>query len=282
MVMSTAEALQTLFRYGDLSNRPIGRGGCGQIWRAHDRLFDRTVAIKTIDENLMWNSSVEARRAFIKEAQAGARLGQFSRNVVQVLDMGFATATPYFTMEWIDPRKGRSEIDISADLGAVSMTGAKAIMFDVCEAVKIAHKNGIVHSDIAPWNIVYDPNLRVNKLADFGLLKILEERLVSAGSGSLLTGGRANFMPANVLLRKEVIGYASDIYALAVTLRALVEGVGCLNKVLLPTPPVIRVKQKGGADAPRQLQQLLARFIDDHTIDDNIDDFEKLLSRVPN
>jgi serine/threonine protein kinase len=150
--MSTREALQKLFRYDDLSARPI-RGGCGQVWRAHDQLFNRAVAIKTIDENLIRDSSVKARRSFIKEAQAGARLGQFSRNIVQVLDLGFAIATPYFTMEWIDPREGRSEIDISGDLGTVSLAEAKAIMFDVCQAVRVAHRNHIVHSDIAPGTL---------------------------------------------------------------------------------------------------------------------------------
>jgi len=279
-LQSVRESLASLYRYDQISADPVARGGCGHIWRAHDRLFDRTVAIKTIDELLAWNNE-SARRSFIKEAELGARLGQRSRHIVQVIDFGFAGNVPFFVMEWIEPRSGRSAIDISPDMGAVTIAEAKNIMFEVCEAVGLAHDEGIAHSDIAPWNIIYDPQARVYKLADFGLVKIIEPKLVSAGSGSLLTGGRADFMPITVLTRRESIGFGSDVYALAVTFRALLEGGDCLNGHVVPTPSVIRVRHMGCSDAPPQVRQLLRRFIDEHTEEDKVANFLTMLQRIP-
>jgi serine/threonine protein kinase len=280
-VSSVRQELSQLYRYDQISDAPIGRGGCGRIWRAHDILYNWPVAIKTIDESLAWADSERARRTFIKEAQVGARLGQLSRHIVQVLDLGFAASIPYFVMEWIEPQGGRSTIDVSPDMGAISLSGAKALLFDVCDAVTVAHENSIAHSDIAPWNIIYDPQNRVYKLADFGLLRILETKLVSVGSRSLLTGGRADFLPISVRSHKEEIGYASDVYALAVTFRTLIEGPGCLGGHVIPTPPVIRIKHKGRTDAPPQVRQLLTRFIDGHSDQDTVTDFVSMLQRIP-
>jgi serine/threonine protein kinase len=258
--LTIREAIEQLFRYTDLSTDPIGRGGCGHIWRAYDLLFDRNVAIKTIDEVLLWDLGIKAKRSFVKEAQAGARLGELSRHIVKVYDLGIIENVPYFVMQWINPVEGRSSIDLSPD------------------------ESGIVHSDIAPWNIVYDPSERVYKLADFGLLKIMERNVLSQASGSLLTGGRADFFPLTVRLGEEPISYASDVYALAVTLRALLEGIKFLTiggDSILPTPGVIRARHDGNREAPPQVRQLLLRFIDGHTPDDNVHEFQAMLQRIP-
>lgn len=281
---SVRDSLELLFRYEGFSDDPIGGGGFGQIWKAHDRLFDQPVAIKTINEALPWRMSAGAKRTFIKEAQAGARLGRKSRNIVKVLDMGMVGDMPYFAMEWIAPRASYHGIDISQDMGCCTMVRAKSIIFDVLDALATAHNNKVVHSDIAPWNIVYDPADQVYKLSDFGLLKIMQGAIVSQGSGSLLVGGRADFFPRDVRSGVEEISYASDVYALAVTLRILVEGPGCLTAnagTVLPTPGAIRVRHEGGRDAPPQLTNLLLRFIDSHTPKDTVQEFRDMLQRVP-
>ena len=108
-----------------------------------------------------------------------------SRYVVKVYDFGVIDNFPFFVMEWIEPELGSSGIDMSYEMGRTSLSKAKRILFDICEALELAHSKGIVHSDIAPWNIVYDSKERVYKLSDFGLLKIVEERLVSKGSDKL-------------------------------------------------------------------------------------------------
>ncbi|GIM73620.1 hypothetical protein Aco04nite_36230 [Winogradskya consettensis] len=284
MANAARQALEELYRYNTISDHPVGQGGCGQVWKCHDLLFDRVVAIKTISEFLSLSLNDTARRTFVREAQAGARLGRISRHVVKVIDLGMIRDTPYFVMEWIERPPGKSKIDLSGDVGAVSVARMKKIMFEVSDAVATAHQSGIVHSDISPWNFLYDPAEKVYKLSDFGLLKIIEETLVSRGSGSLLVGGRADFFPQSVRAGAEPISYASDVYALAVTLRVILEGEGCLSRnggKILPTPGVIPVRHEGGRDAPSQVRLLVERFVDGHGPGDTVIDFQRMLQQIP-
>jgi serine/threonine-protein kinase len=285
-VREVRDALENLFRYELLCDKPIDGGGCGSIWHAHDLLFDRDVAIKTIQDRLLANCPERAVRTFKKEAVAGARLGELSRHIVKVFDLGITEGIPFFAMEWIEPEKpeGSDGIDLSCRMGAFSLAKAKAIMFEVCDALELAHKQGIVHSDIAPWNIIYDAANRVYKLTDFGLLKIVEECLVSKGSGSLLSGGRRDFQPPEVRQDYRRINRASDVFALAVTFRVLLEGDNCLSYRaghLIPTPRVVGIRHEQ-RDAPPQVYHLLSRFIDNHTENDAVVEFVERLQRVPN
>ena len=282
--MSTRDSLQRLFRYSLDSDNPLRSGGCGHIWKAHDLLCNRPVAIKTVAEELQWRYGDKASRTFQKEAMAAARLGEFSPHILKVLDLGSIDETIYSVMDWIEPDRGFVGIDLTERAGRVSLAQAKGIMRQVCEAVGVAHANGIVHSDIAPANIVFDPQDNLFKLADFGLLRIAESWLVSRGLGSLLCGGRLDFFPQEVKDSTINISYASDIYALTVTFRVLLEGGACLPSLggnIVPTPGVIRIRHEQ-RDAPDAVRQLLRRFIDAHTTKDSIDEFVSMLQKVPN
>jgi serine/threonine protein kinase len=271
-----------LFRYELLEERPVGQGGFGQIWKAQDILFGRPVAIKTVNESLAWADDFRVRRAFIKEATAGARLGELSRHIVPVIDLGIVGKIPFFVMPWIEPAPGGS-VDISDMIGRVSLAKAKVVLFQAADAVAVAHENGIVHSDISPWNILYAPSHNIYQVADFGLLKITENRLLTAGSGSLLRGGRLDFQPPEVRDDISNLGYSADVYALAVTLRVLIEGHRCLRHRggrPFPTPGVVRVQHEQ-RDAPDKVRQLLKRFIDDHSTNDTVADFVAMLGRIP-
>lgn len=160
--MEVVDSLRKLFRYEVTRDTPVGGGGCGQVWQAHDMLLDREVAIKTINELLLLDSPDEARRTFVKEAIVGARLGEASRHIVKVYDVGVIDGMPYFVMEWIEPDENSHRIHIAPLMGNTSLARAKVILFEVCDALGLAHKHGIVHSDIAPWNIVYDSVAKVH------------------------------------------------------------------------------------------------------------------------
>jgi serine/threonine-protein kinase len=282
--MGTLESLQKLFRYNLEGSGPVAQGGCGQIWKATDLLFNRPVAIKTITENLRWHATDAAARTFKKEAAAAARLGELSPQILRVIDLGIVDDTIFSVMDWIEPQQGFHTIDMNERSGRLSLSQTKAIIRQVCDAVAVAHQHGIVHSDIAPANIVFDPRAQLFKLADFGLLRIVEEWLVSHASGSLLHGGRLDFFPQEVKDSINNVGYASDVYALAVTLRVLLEGTACLPSLggaLIPTPGVIRIRHEL-RDAPDQVRQLLHRFLDGHTTDDRVPAFLSMLQMVPN
>jgi len=278
--MTTLGSLQKLFRYDIDGDQPVGKGGCGHIWRAHDMLTGDNVALKTIAEALLWDSPVKARRTFKKEAIVAARLGEQSVHIARVFDIGIVDDILYYAMKWIDPEPGFSTIDIAERSGRMTLAQCKAILIDVCEAVSTAHEAGIIHSDIAPQNIVFDPASHNYLLADFGLLKVVEEAVVSKGSGSLLQGGRYHFFPPDVREDISKVSTASDVFALAVTLRVLIEGPSDSRSSALPTPNVIRIRHEQ-RDAPDQVRQLLTRFIDRHTKADSVDQFISMLQRVP-
>lgn len=281
--MSTSESLQTLIRYQLLSNSPVARGGLGEIWKAHDNLHGVDVAIKTVIEQTAWRWADKARSTFQKEAAAGARLGRISPHILEVLDFGIAQNALYYVMPWIEPDTGYNTIDIAERSGRITLAQAKFAIRHVAEALRVAHNNGVVHSDVAPANIIFDPNSQVFKLADFGLLKIVEESLLSFGSASLLRGGRGDYLPPEAVLNIRNISKASDVYALGITFRVLLEGTAWLpsqSGKQVATPPVIRIRHEQ-RDAPDQVRQLLRRFIDNHSELDDIDEFQQLLGKIP-
>jgi eukaryotic-like serine/threonine-protein kinase len=282
--MTTLESLRKLLRYELTQESPTGKGGCGHVWPARDLLFNRKVALKTIDDTLLWDVPDEAQRSFKKEAAAGARLGEMSRNIVKVYDVGRVDDVLFFAMEWIEAEVGATGIDVSRLMGRVSLARAIAILTQISDAVSTAHAQKIVHSDIAPWNIVYDAKNAVYKLADFGLLKIIEARLLSRASGDLLMGGRRDFQPPAVRMDARRISYSTDVYAMTVTFRVLLEGSSCLGSYggqIAPTPGVIRISHEQ-RDAPPQVMHLVSRFIDGHSESDTIAEFASMLQRIPN
>jgi serine/threonine protein kinase len=277
--MSLDNDLGELYRYDVDTSRPVGKGGCGTVWRATDRLFDRAVAIKTISDDFGLLHTPEAARAFRFEAIAGARLGQLSKHIVGVFDFGRTIDTLYFTMEWIEPSlSGR--IDISPLMGNVGLAEARKILRQAIEGLGIAHTNGVIHSDIAPWNIVFDPYSTLYKLADFGLLKIVESQLIGSPSGTLLHGGRRAFLPPYARDDIRQVSPASDVYAMAVTFWCLLEGDAVLSRQTDEPPSVVRIR-RSERDAPYEVVRLLERFITHHTTSDATADLLAYLQEIP-
>ncbi|MFC0847583.1 protein kinase [Streptomyces noboritoensis] len=275
--MTFDHLLSELFRYTIQSRRPLHSGGCGDLWRAHDRLFGEDVAIKTIRSDLTTQALAKAQASFAAEAIVAARLSRKCLNIVPVRDLGRIDSTLYFVMDWIDAGEAKSA-DISHLIGHSSMATAKQILLHACEAVGLAHSEGIVHSDIAPWNIMHDKSSDIYLLADFGLLKVAESNLISIPSKSLLQGGRLAFLPHYA--RRDIgrVSYATDVFALAVTFWSLLDPQALRHEDR--TPPVVRVV-RDQIDAPPEARSLIARFIEGHTETDSVSQFLSYLHRVP-
>ena len=273
--MSNSEALHALFRYEVDTAAAIGSGGCGQLWKAHDRLYDETVAIKTIRDEL---GSERAIRSFELEAVAAARLSKLNKSILGVRDLGRIEDSYYLVMEWVEPGpSGRA--DIAGLAGACSLGRARQILMQICDAVAYAHRRGIVHSDIAPWNILYESKRDTYLLADFGLLKIIERDLLSVPSRSLLIGGRVPFLPPYAHRDLGKVSPATDTYALAVTFWHLLAGDEALrHNDVVPEVIPVAFEQR---DAPYQARRLLKRFIEDHTATDTVGEFVAELQSIP-
>ena len=266
-------ALSELVRYRIETEDPVAKHGQGEVWKATDLLFDELVALKQIRADL--RSDRKAIETFRKEASAGARLARLNPHVVPVHDYGRVGDVLFFAMDWI------AGGHLGHKCGRVSLRRALSIMRQVTSAVIVAHANGIVHSDIAPMNILEHESTRQVYLTDFGYLKVIDSVLVSRGETSLMTGFRPYYLPPEHLHDPEAINKSSDVYALALTLHMLLSGEALVRSPggILTVPGVIRVKQEG-REAPDEVRKLLQRFVVDRTENDSVTDFRTQLDKI--
>src|SRR5262249_7693448 len=137
----------TLGRYRILGE--LGRGAMGTVYRAHDPLIDREVAIKTLHPDLPDEAMGEVRERFLREAKAAGRLNH--PNIVTIFDVGEQDGVAYMAMELLD---GRSLQKITADSARLPFHLIASIVAQVGEALDRAQQLGIVHRDVKPANIV--------------------------------------------------------------------------------------------------------------------------------
>jgi beta-lactam-binding protein with PASTA domain len=191
----------------------IAGGGMGDVFRGHDLLLDRPVAVKVLQPSLAADPDFVAR--FRAEARAAARLTH--PNVVGVYDWGSADdLTYYMVMEYVP---GNDLRDVLATRGALQPAQAVVVMAAVCDALEAAHSGGLVHRDVKPENILIDRTGKV-KVADFGIALALDaDRTMPGGviSGTLryLSPEQADGDQATP---------ASDIWAAGAVLTELITG----------------------------------------------------------
>ncbi len=193
----------------------IGKGAQGTVFRAIDNRLGRSVAIKSLNNNLTKSSIQEDR--FVAEAKLLAQLNH--PNIVTLYDYISDTNGHHLIMELI---KGNSlDLIIKQQTGPINELRAINIFLNILDAIAYIHKKDILHRDIKPSNIMLDEFDQV-KLLDFGIAKNnLNDIKITKIGGSV--GGTPMYMsPEHV--GKEQIMKASDIYSLGVTLWHMVTG----------------------------------------------------------
>ena len=192
----------------------LGFGGMSTVHLAFDRRLERRVAVKLLAEHLAEDPTFVSR--FQREAQAAARL--VHPNVVQVFDSGLdeRTGQHFIVMEYIE---GQSCAEILRDHGWVEVEEAVSIVEQACEGLHYAHRNGVVHRDVKPGNLLRAREGEV-KLADFGIAKATEQSSITQ-VGSVL-GTAAYLAPEQA--RGEEAGPSADLYALGVVAYQLISG----------------------------------------------------------
>lgn len=258
--------------------RPVAEHGMGSVYKAYDPLRDEIIALKIVRDEILKKQPHKAKRNFLAEAIAGARLGRESVHIVKVFDIGQFEDILYMAQEWVP---GGNIVDLC---GAVTLFKARTIIMQIGDAVQVAHKNGIIHCDIAPANILYDNRRDIYKLSDFGLLRLMNKTSISiSGSSTFLTGGRRDYMPKEHFDFPDAIDHSTDVYALAVTLYVLITG------ELLPRdnggkyviPGSILVKGEKNRSAPFKVNSLLDEFIIRRRNEHTVDSFLEKVSSIP-
>jgi len=190
----------------------IGRGGMGEIYRATDTSLGRAVAIKVLDDRYAQDLNVRAR--FTREALAAARLSG-NPSIVTIYDVGEHHERPFIVMEYL----GGGSLEEQLRHGAVAPRQALQWLEQAAHALDAAHREGVIHRDVKPANLLLDRRDHVH-VADFGIAS-------AAGMASLTqTGtvlGTASYL-APEQARGERTTPASDLYSLAVVAFELLTG----------------------------------------------------------
>jgi serine/threonine protein kinase len=196
----------------------LGTGGMSTVYKATDRILERTVAVKILAEHLHDDERFVER--FKREALAVAKL--IHPNIVQVYDTGVDGGRHYIVMEYVE---GRSGAQILQRQGPVEPDLAAEIGVQACAGLDYAHRRGIIHRDVKPGNlmIVGGPvggGEMIVKLTDFGIARAIEQtRITQVGS---VVGTAAYLAPEQV--RGEEATPATDVYALGVVLYQFLTG----------------------------------------------------------
>jgi serine/threonine-protein kinase len=219
----------------------LGVGGMSTVMLAFDDRLERHVALKLLAEHLADDPTFVSR--FRREALAAARL--VHPNIVQVFDFGLDTETHqhFIVMERVN---GSSCAELLRDRGHLDVEQAIDIVTQACQGLDYAHRNGVVHRDVKPGNLLVSDS-GVVKLADFGIARAADQSSITQ-VGSVL-GTAAYLAPEQA--RGEEAGPAADLYSLGVVAYQLLSG-----RLPYEASSLSELALKQQREAPIPLQEL--------------------------
>jgi len=189
----------------------VGSGGMSNVFRAHDRLLERTVALKILHEQYTRDEDYVER--FRREARAVAQLTH--PNIVTVIDRGEQDGRQFIVFEYVD---GENLKDLSAR-GPLDPREAIRLALQVAHALSFAHGRGLVHRDVKPQNVLLNDDGQA-KVTDFGIARSLDVGGVTQ-TGTVL--GTSDYI-APEQARGQKVDPKTDIYSLGAVLYELLTG----------------------------------------------------------
>ncbi|HWM13951.1 MAG TPA: Stk1 family PASTA domain-containing Ser/Thr kinase [Gaiellaceae bacterium] len=267
--------------------RKLGSGGMANVYLAEDEDLGRRVAIKILNDRYA-NDDLFIER-FRREAKSAAGLSH--PNIVSIYDRGEAEGTYYIAMEVIE---GRSLKELILTRGALPIDTAIGYAKQLLEALRFAHRHGIIHRDIKPHNVLVsaDQHVKANeprlKVTDFGIARHGASQMTEAGS---IMGTAQYLSPEQA--RGAPVTAASDLYSAGVVLYEMLTGkvpftgdsaieIAMKHVNELPQPP-----SKLRPEIPPELDQIVLRALakepEDRyqTADEFVEDLERVEAGLP-
>ncbi len=234
----------------------IGEGAMGTVYRAHDPLIERTVAIKAVPADDLRQAGAAFESSFLREAQSAGRLSH--PNIVTIYDVGETDEYAYIAMEHLPG----TTLRVLMDKGPMPFDLVLDTAIQMAEALAFAHEHGVTHRDIKPANVIISGTRGRIKLTDFGIAHLSNRE--QAGTGMML--GSPRYMSPEQAMGRQING-SSDIFSLGSLLYEMVTGEcafggdslpAILYRVIneMPMPPRSR-----GSKLPVAFVDLLMRML---------------------
>jgi serine/threonine protein kinase len=235
----------------------VGHGGMSSVYRAHDSLLERYVALKVLHEQ--YNEDEDFVERFKREARLVAQLQH--PNIVTVIDRGEQDGRQYIVFEYIE---GENLKELVVRKGRLEVREALEIAIEVARALGFAHEHGLVHRDVKPQNVLLNGDGRA-KVTDFGIARSLDVEQGVTQTGTVL--GTSNYIAPEQASGKHVDQH-SDVYSLGVVLYEMLSGevpfpgesfvAVALKHVNQPPPSVLDVR----GDIPMRIAEAVGRALE--------------------
>jgi serine/threonine protein kinase len=185
----------------------VGTGGMSSVFRAHDRLLDRKVALKVLHQQ--YSDDAEYIERFRREARAVAALSH--PNIVTVIDRGEHDGRQFIVFEYIDGENLKGLIERR---GPAPVTTALELAMQIARGLSFAHQQGLVHRDVKPQNILLNGDGQA-KVTDFGIARSLDVQQGMTQTGTVL--GTSDYIAPEQAQGQRVDEH-TDVYSLGVVL----------------------------------------------------------------
>ncbi len=196
--------------------KELGKGAMGVVYLGKDPKIGRVVAIKTLALSQQFEADelAEVKERFFREAETAGRLSH--PNIVTIFDAGEEHDLCYIAMELL---KGQDLVPFTKVGSTLSTDKVVSIVARVADALGYAHRQNVVHRDVKPANVMYEPDSDTVKVTDFGIARITDSSKTKTG----MVFGTPSYMSPEQLQGQKIDG-RSDLFSLAVSLYQLICG----------------------------------------------------------
>ena len=236
----------------------IGEGGMAEVYRAYDPQINRHVALKILKQEHC--ADEEHTNRFIKEGKAAGALTH--PNIVTIYDVGNVDDVPYIMMELLE---GENLGDLMRSGKRISQDVVIDLAIEIAGALDYAHKNGVIHRDLKPDNIMMGADGESAKIADFGIARVEETGSTESTQVGMMLGTPRYMSPEQAC--GTAIDGRSDLFTLGVILYEMITGQKAFDAESIPTL-IMQIVQKDpvpirqiNSQAAVGLQKIVAKLL---------------------